>query len=75
MTLTEKLDQARAAYHKLMIGASARVVVDGGDGSRVEYTATNKQMLYTYIKELESQINAATGSSVYTTRGPARFTF
>ena len=75
MTLTEKLQDARAAYHKLMTGTSARVIVDGADGSRLEFTAANKQSLYNYIKELESQLGLATGSTSYLTNGPARFVF
>ena len=75
MTLQQKLAEAQAAYHKLMTGTSARVIVDGGDGSRLEFTATNKQMLYTYIKELESQIAAAAGVATYLNNGPARFVF
>lgn len=75
MTLTQKLEDARAAYHKLMTGTSARVIVDGGDGSRLEFTAANKQSLYNYIKELESQLGVSTGSTSYLTNGPARFVF
>lgn len=75
MTLTQKLEDARAAYHKLMTGTSARVIVDGADGSRLEFTAANKQSLYNYIKELESQLGIATGSNSYLTNGPARFVF
>lgn len=49
------LEQARNAYHALMTGTSARVVVDS-DGSRVEFTAANKTALYNYISQLEAQL-------------------
>ena len=67
-----QLAAARAAYHNLMIGRSAREVVDQ-NGERVTFTATNKQQLYSYIKELESQLPSAPCiSSQY---GPATFLF
>lgn len=72
LTLTERLDAARAAYHNLMIGRSAREVVDQ-NGERVTFTATNKQALYSYIRELEAQLPNA--PSPATTYGPAHFTF
>lgn len=75
MTLQEKLADARAAYHKLMTGTSARVVVDGADGSRLEFTAANKVALYGYIKELESQLALLVGIPATLTNGPARFVF
>ena len=67
-TLAEKLVQAEAAYHALMIGESARVVVDSS-GERVEYTATNSAKLEAYIAKLKYEI--AHGPAVAARRGPA----
>lgn len=55
--LQQKLVEARAAYHKLMVGQSSRVVVDGADGSRVEFTVANRAALYQYIRDLETRLN------------------
>ena len=57
LTLQQKLEQAEAAYHLLQTGKSARVVVDGNGGTRVEFTAANRAGLYAYIQDLRSQIN------------------
>lgn len=54
MTLAEQLRAAKQAYHDLMTGKSARVIVDS-DGSRVEYTSANADRLRSYIAELEAQ--------------------
>jgi hypothetical protein len=75
MTLQEQLDDAKKAYHELCTGRSARVVVDGGDSSRVEFTAANRQALYNYIKDLESQLNLSSPSPAYVNNGPAGFVF
>ena len=73
MTIEQKLEEARAAYHDLMTGKSARVVVDGGNSERVEFTSVNRASLYAYIRELEAQLpNAPTPSVSY---APAHFTF
>lgn len=71
-TLAEKLVQAEAAYHDLMIGRSARVVVDQ-NGERVEFTAANASRLAAYIADLKAQIGAASGTRV--NRGPLRVFF
>jgi hypothetical protein len=71
-TVQERLNAARIAYHNLMIGRSAREVVDQ-NGERVTFTAANKQNLYAYIRELESQL--PTAPSIPATYGPATFTF
>jgi hypothetical protein len=49
------LAEARAKYHELMIGQSARVVVDEY-GQRVEYTAANATRLMQYIQRLENEL-------------------
>ena len=76
MTLQEQLDDAKKAYHELQVGRSARVVVDGGDGSRLEFTAANRQALYAYIKELESKLGLTNPVSPgFINNGPAGFVF
>jgi len=54
-TVQERLDAAEAAYHTLMLGQSARVVVDQ-NGERVEYTPANSTKLAAYINELKRQL-------------------
>lgn len=56
------LNDARKAYHALMTGTSPRVVVDQ-NGERVEFTAANKQGLYSYIQQLEAQLGAGCGGT------------
>lgn len=71
--LAAQLKDAEAAYHRLMTGTSARVVVDQ-NGERVEFTATNRQQLYAYIQGLKSKLGLLTpgcGAPL----GPASFTF
>lgn len=76
MTLQEQLDDAKKAYHELQVGRSARVVVDGGDGSRLEFSAANRQALYSYIKELESKLGLTNPASPgFVNNGPAGFVF
>lgn len=67
MTLAEKLAEAEAAYHRLMTGQSARVVVDQ-NGERVEFTAINVNRLAEYIASLKKQIDGKQS-------GPARVWF
>lgn len=50
-----QLDEARAAYHQLMTGKLARVVVDQ-NGERVEFTATSASKLLAYIQQLEVEL-------------------
>ena len=72
LTIQQRLDEARKAYHDLMTGVSARVVVDG-NSERVEFTSINRASLYAYIRELEAQLpNALPVNQVY---APAHFTF
>lgn len=47
-----QLKEAQAAYHNLLIGGSARVVVDQ-NGERVEFTVARKTDLYNYILQLQ----------------------
>lgn len=73
-TTQQLLDEARTAYHQLMTGRSARVVVDGGSGERVEFTAARKADLYAYIKELESKLAVSKGQP-QPNYAPMGFTF
>lgn len=70
LTLAEKLVQAEAAYHSLMIGESVREVVDQ-NGEKVVYTAANAARLQQYIAELKAQIANTSLSS----RQPLRVFF
>lgn len=74
-TTQQLLDEARSAYHLLMTGRSARVVVDGGSGERVEFTAARKADLYAYIKELEAKLATEAGTSPPINNGPMGFIF
>lgn len=71
LTLEEKLDEARRAYHSLVTGRMPRVVVDIS-GERVEFAAANRGELHRYIKDLESQLPTA---STVPSNGPAGFVF
>lgn len=53
--LTTRLAAAEEAYDALMVGTSARVVVDAS-GERVEYTAANSTKLEAYIEKLKIEI-------------------
>lgn len=72
MTTQQKLDDASAAYHVLMTGASPRVVVDQ-NGERVEFTAANAARLQAYITQLTNQLADETGAC--RARGPLRMVF
>ncbi len=72
LTVEQKLDEAKLAYHQLNTGTMARVVVDQS-GQRVEFTAANKANLYQYIQDLSAQLGV--GTSVPLNNGPARFVF
>lgn len=68
--LVDTLTEAREAYHALVTGQAARVVVDQ-NGERVEFVAANRAALYKYIMDLESKLGIATSS----VNGPAGFVF
>lgn len=55
LTPEQRLEQAEAAYHSLMLGGSVRVVVDQS-GERVEYTAANATRLAAYIDQLKREL-------------------
>lgn len=56
------LDQAEKAYHSLMMGGSARVIVDQ-NGERVEFTAANAANLQKYIFWLQGQLGLRAASA------------
>lgn len=69
----QELDAARLAYHNLMTGKMARVVVDQ-NGERVEFAAANAARLQAYIQTLEAECNAAAAGRSRS-RGPFGFLF
>ena len=67
----DNLTDARSAYHDLITGRAARVVVDQ-NGERVEFASANRQTLYLYIQQLERELGLG---AIPVTRGPAGFLF
>lgn len=55
ITLQKQLNDAQQAYHELLVGRSARVVVDQ-NGERVEYAAANSAKLAAYIETLKTAL-------------------
>lgn len=70
---TKRLSDAEKAYHELMTGGSARVVVDQ-NGERVEFTAARKTDLYNYIASLQSALGICSPIAMLPGR-PAEFFF
>lgn len=70
MTNAQRLAEAKAAYHSLVTGTMARVVVDQ-NGERVEFTSAKKADLYAYIQELQ----ALEPGFLPAMNGPVRFVF
>lgn len=60
MTLEERLAEAEAAYHKLMIGEAAKVYVDQ-NGERLEFNVMSASKLAAYIADLKRQLGMAIG--------------
>jgi hypothetical protein len=58
--LQTRLAAAEAAYHRLMTGQAARVVVDQ-NGERVEFTAVSATQLANYIARLKAEIGSLLG--------------
>ncbi len=65
-TAAVRLEEAKAAYHALLTGTLARVVVDQ-NGERVEYNNANRAALADYIAKLEDEVNGTTR-----TKGPMK---
>jgi hypothetical protein len=70
MTLMQRYEEAKKAYHALNTGTLARVIVDQ-DGERVEFNTANRANLYQYIKELETEL----GFNLNNAYPPIQFTF
>lgn len=73
LLLQARLDEAKQAYHDLMTGTKARVIVDQ-NGEKVEFVAANRQALYAYIQELE-RVLCPPSSYPSNNLQPMRFTF
>ena len=67
------LDEARVAYHALMMG-QALVEVRDQNGELVRFKAANRSDLYAYIQELERQVCPAATAGRKALR-PMRFVF
>ena len=67
------LADAKAAYHSLMTGTKARVIVDQ-NGQRVEFTSANATTLNVYIARLEAMCGCCVGN-IAMPSGPAQFLF
>lgn len=61
--LRAKISDAESKYHQLMLGLMPRVIVDQ-NGERVEFVASNRSALYTYIQQLKSQLPGEYAMSV-----------
>jgi len=61
--LKARLQEAETAYHQLVTGQMASVVVDQ-NGERVEYVRANASRLKAYIEELRNQIAALEGKPI-----------
>ena len=59
--LRARLEEAEKAYHQLMTGQMAVVVVDQ-NGERVEYARSNAYRLRAYIAELKAEIARLEGT-------------
>lgn len=68
VTLQKWLTEAENAYHQLMLGTKASVLVDS-NGERIEYQRAESAKLSAYIAELKRQLGQST------VIGPARATF
>lgn len=53
--LEQQLAEAQAAYHQLVMGQKAAVIVDS-NGERVEFQAANSRQLAAYIQDLKRQL-------------------
>lgn len=70
---TVKLNDALTAYHQLMTGQQVRVILDQ-NGERVEFTASSRSNLYSYIISLQS-ILGVPRMTVASPARPAQFIF
>lgn len=71
--IEQKLKDATASYHDLMMGRAVRVLVDQ-NGERIEYQSSNKNQLAAYIEQLQSQLDdCLSGTPTDRVKGPMRF--
>lgn len=73
IVLAALLKEAEAAYHSLMTGTSARVVVDQ-NGDKVEFTPANSTKLAGYITQLQLALGISPAGGARPA-GPAMFFF
>lgn len=74
-TLQDRLAEAELAYHNLMTGQLARVIIDQNN-EQVQYTTATAATLYAYIQSLKSQIaQCAAGVSDTKPSQPLQFIF
>lgn len=66
--LITRLAQAEAAYHTMMLGNKASVVVDS-NGERIEFAKSETSKLSSYIAELKRQL------APYDCTGPLKVIF
>lgn len=59
-TLLKRLSDAETAYHQLMLGMKASVIVDQ-NGERAEFQTTTSGKLAAYIQELKRQLGLLPG--------------
>ncbi|MBH0113275.1 phage tail protein [Novosphingobium sp. YJ-S2-02] len=60
-TLQERLDEAEAAFHDLLIGKAVAEVRDA-NGETIRYTQTNRAALSAYIADLKRQLGTTSVS-------------
>lgn len=73
--LRVQLDDAKSAYHNLMTGQAARVVVDQ-NGERVEFAVAQSGKLNMYISSLQLQLQSECNcGTLLTVRRPGTFIF
>ena len=61
-TLTQRLSEARLAYHQLMTGGQP-VEVRDSDGSSIRYSTANASRLLAYISQLEAELLVEAGGT------------
>lgn len=67
------LQEARTAYHNLVIGRAPSVIVDQ-NGERVEFNRANQAKLAQYIQQMEIALNGC-AQGAPSNIGPANFIF
>ena len=70
----KQLKEAQDAYHSIMTGTLARVVVDQ-NGERVEFSSANAATLAGYISRLQTELGMNCGAASQWAVRPASFIF